>query len=70
MMPLKLVKGKMRRVPVEATPTLEHQVGRLFTIATNFNARFVALEQAIAHLQNNPAAPPKRTRKPSQKSAA
>lgn len=61
-MPLRrLVKGKMRRVPAE--PPLERKIERLYIIAMNFDARFVALEAAIARLQNNQAATPKRTRK-------
>jgi len=67
-MPLKLVKGKMRRVPVEATPTLEHKVERLFLIAHNFNERFVAIETALGRM-TAPSARPTRSRKPSQKSA-
>ena len=60
-MPIKMIKGKFRRVPAE--PSLEHKVERLYTIAMNFNERFVALEAAVARLQTNPASPPKRTRK-------
>jgi hypothetical protein len=60
MMPLKLVKGKLRRIPVEATPTLEHRVDRLFTIAMNFNERFIAIEQALAANTFTAPAPKKR----------
>jgi hypothetical protein len=67
-MPLKLVKGKFRRVPVEATPSLEHRIDRLYTIAMNFNERFIAIETALAKL-TAPAIKSTRVRKPSQKSA-
>jgi hypothetical protein len=43
-----------RKPKSEATPTLEKQVERLYLIAHNFNERFVALETAIARLQNPP----------------
>jgi hypothetical protein len=61
MMPLKLVKGKLRRIPVEATPTLEHKVERLYLIAHNFNERFIALEQALAAI-TSPAPAPRKCR--------
>jgi hypothetical protein len=48
----------------EAAPTLEHKVERLYLIAHNFDARFVALEMALARLQTTPiTAAPKRVRK-------
>ena len=52
----RFVRGRLRKVEpkTEATPTLEHRVDRIFNIALNFDARFVALEQAIARLQNPP----------------
>jgi hypothetical protein len=62
-MPLKLVKGKFRRIPAEATPTLEHKVERLYLIAHNFNERFIAIETAIAKL-TAPTVKPTRSRKP------
>jgi hypothetical protein len=37
---------------------LEHKIERLYLIAHNFNERFIALETAIARLQNITAAPP------------
>jgi len=60
-MPLKLVKGRLRRIPVESTPTLEHRVTRLFTICMNFNERFLALETALARITAAEATP--RTKK-------
>jgi hypothetical protein len=40
-----------RKPKTQATPTLEKQVERLFTIAMNFNERFIALEMAVDRLQ-------------------
>jgi hypothetical protein len=67
---IKFVRGKWQKVEpkTEATPTLEHRVDRLFTVAHNFNDRFVAIEQALAALTNSAPAPKKRTRR-SQPSA-
>jgi hypothetical protein len=43
-----------RKPKTQATPTLEKQVERLYLIAHNFNERFIAIETAIARLQNPP----------------
>jgi hypothetical protein len=51
-----------------AVPSLEHRVDRLFTIAFNFNERFLAIETALARM-TAPAVKSPRSRKSSQKSA-
>jgi hypothetical protein len=65
-MPTKIKNGRVRVVPTKAKQVsarlsdTEAQISRLFTIALNFNERFVALEMAISRLQNNTATPPSR----------
>ena len=53
----------------QAVDSLEHRVERLYTIAVNFDQRFIAIETALA-LMTAPAVKPTRSRKPSQKSVA
>jgi hypothetical protein len=61
---LKFARGRWQKVEPKPVPvdSLEHRVDtRLFTIALNFNERFIAIETALAKL--TAPAPRKRTRR-------
>jgi hypothetical protein len=57
-MPLKMVKGKLRRVPVEATHETIVIDRRLFAVLHHLAARLTSIEQQIATITNSAPAPP------------